>query len=78
MGRLVVFGVLAARGAPDSVETEAKQIREQALIEMRQSLTVMSVVTGMAGAAMRTGVRRGARRGLTAALVDGALRMVRR
>ena len=75
---LVVFGLLAVRGAPDSVEREAKQIREQALIEMRQSLTVMSVAAGVAGAALRTGVRKGARRGLTAALVEGAMGMARR
>ena len=75
---LIVFGIMALRSTPDSIETEAKQIREQAVIEMRQSLTVMSVVGGMAGAAFRTGVRRGARRGMTAALVDGAIRLIRR
>ena len=75
---MIVFGMMALKSTSDPVEAEAHQIRQQALIEMRQSLTVMSMVASVAGTAVRTGMRRGARRGLTSALVDGALRLVRR
>ena len=75
---MIVFGVLALRNSPDSVEAEAKQIRQQAIIEMRQSLTIMNMVASATGVALRTGARRGVRQGLTSALVDGAIRLVRR
>ncbi len=75
---MAVFGVMAMRSAPDPIEAEAKQIREQALIEMRQSITVMSMAASVAGVALRTGARQGVRRGLTNAVFDGAMRLVRR
>ena len=74
----IIFGVLALRDSPDPVEAEAKQIRQQAVIELRQSLTVMNMVAGVTGVALRTGARRGVRQGLTSALVNGAIRLVRR
>lgn len=46
---VVVFGVLALRNAPSTVETKAIEIRRQALREMRTTMTVM----GMIGPAAR-------------------------
>lgn len=45
-----VLGYLALSNKPDSIEDEAKMIRQQAVVEMRKSLTVMALageVTGM-------------------------------
>ena len=39
-----VFGILAARGAPDAVEQEAKLVRDQAIAEMRESMVVATLV----------------------------------
>lgn len=39
-----VFGILAARGAPDAVEQEAKLVRDQAIAEMRESMAVATLV----------------------------------
>ena len=75
---LGVFGMMALKSTSDPIEAEAYQVRQQALLEMRQSLTVVSMLGSVAGVAVRTGARRGLRRGLTSALVDGALRLVRR
>lgn len=75
---MITSGMMALKSVSDPVEAEAYQIRQQALVEMRQSLTVMSMLGSVAGIAVRTGARRGVRRGLTSALVDGALRLVRR
>lgn len=72
------LGFMAWRNAPDAVELEAKAIREQAVIEMRQSLTVMGVVAGVTGVAVRAGARQGIRAGLTGAITEAVLRMVRR
>jgi hypothetical protein len=74
----LVLGFMAIRNAPDAIELEAKAIREQALIEMRQSLTVMSMAAGVARMAMRTGAREGVRQGLVAAITEAAMRMIRR
>ena len=38
------FGVLAARGGPDAVEQEAKLVRDQAIVEMRESMAVATLV----------------------------------
>jgi hypothetical protein len=73
-----VFGFMASRDVPDAVEAEAKAIREQAVIELKQSLTVMGMVAGVTGMAVRTGAREGVRRGLVSALTDMAMRLVRR
>lgn len=72
------LGFMASRNTPDAIEIEAKAIREQAVIEMRQSLTVMGMVAGVTGVAVRAGARQGIRAGLTGAITEAALRMVRR
>ncbi len=45
-----VLGYMAVSDKPDSIEDEAKTIRQQAIVEMRKSLTAMALageVTGM-------------------------------
>ena len=49
-----ILGYLAISNKPDAVEDEAKTIRQQAIIEMRKSMTVMA----MAGEAASLMVRR--------------------
>ena len=73
-----VCGFLAMRNQPDSVELEAKRIRQQALIEMRQSLTFMSLVAETAGVAMRSTARRGRKRGTATVLAEMASRLIGR
>ena len=73
-----IFGVLAMRNTPDPIEVEAKALRHQALIEMRQSLRFMSLVAQTAGVAMRAGARTGARRGATSAIAEIATRLLGR
>ncbi len=60
---LILFGVdlivaavlayLALSSKPDAVEDEAKMIRQQAIIEMRRSVTTMSLVGEVAGMIVR-------------------------
>ncbi len=75
---MAAFGFLALRSTPDPIEEEARGIRAQALFEMRQSLTVMSMVGSVTGLALRTTARQGVRRGATNALANLATRLVRR
>ncbi len=49
-----VLGYLAIRNKPDAVEDEAKMIRQQAVVELRKSMTVVA----LAGEAASTMVRR--------------------
>jgi hypothetical protein len=74
----VILGFLAMRNTPDAIELDAKAIREQALLEMKQSLTVMSMAAGVAGIAMRAGAREGMRQGFIAGIIEAAMRMIRR
>ena len=57
-----VLGFMASRNAPATLENEAKQIRQQALIEMRTSMTFMGMMAETMGAVVRSrrlgGVRR--------------------
>ncbi len=73
-----VFGFLAMKDTPDPIELEAKQIRHQALVELKQSLTFMSMVAQTAGMAMRVGATNGARRTTATALAEVASRLIGR
>lgn len=73
-----IFGFLATRNTPDAIELEAKAIRHQALVEMRQSLRFMSLVAEIAGLAIRTGVSNTTRRSRLMVLAEGASRLVGR
>ena len=72
------LGFMAARNTPDAIEAEALGIRQQAVIELKQSLTLMGMIAGVTGLAVRRGAREGLRTGLTAAATNAVLRMVRR
>jgi len=45
-----VLGYLAMSSKPDTIEDEAKMIRQQAVVEMRRSVTAMALVGEVAGA----------------------------
>lgn len=62
----VVFGVLAMRNTPDTIETEARVIRDQSLRGMKESLAVAALIGPVGSIATRMlGRKRGA--GLTLA-----------
>ena len=48
-----IFGYLAMSNTPDPIEVEAKQVRQQAIIEMRKSLTVMAMAAEVSGLVLR-------------------------
>lgn len=48
-----VFVFLALRDTPDGIEEEARQIRQQALVEMRQSLTFPALAASLTGTILR-------------------------
>ena len=48
-----VLGYLAMSNKPDAVEDEAKMIREQAVVEMRRSVTAMALAGEVAGMMIR-------------------------
>ena len=41
---LVIFGLMAANGKPDAIETQAREVRDQALVEMRESMAVAALL----------------------------------
>ena len=54
----ILFGAMAARGAPDTLENEARAIRDQALIEMRESLAVGAILSPVTRLAFRSAGRK--------------------
>lgn len=48
-----VFAYLAMRDTPDPIEEEARLIRQQAMVEMRQSLTVTALAASVTGTFLR-------------------------
>ena len=51
---LIVFGLIAKSGAPDPVEAEAKVIRDEALIGMRQSVAVSALLSPVTRLVLRS------------------------
>ena len=49
-----VFGLLAKGGAPDRIEAEAKVIRDEALVGMRQSIGVATLLSPVTRLILRT------------------------
>jgi hypothetical protein len=49
----VLFGVLAMRDAPDAIETEARQLRDQSLGGMRESLAIATLLGPLGKVAAR-------------------------
>jgi hypothetical protein len=70
-----IFGFMATRNSPDMIELEAKAIRHQALVEMRESLRFMSLVAQTANMAMRAGAANTARRAGPMVLAEVASRL---
>ena len=54
----ILFGLLAIRSAPDAVETEARTIRDQALLEMRESLAIGALLNPVSRIAFRSAGRK--------------------
>ena len=50
----IIFGVLARSGAPDAVEAEAKQVRDQALVGMRDSVAMTAILSPVTRMILRT------------------------
>lgn len=73
-----VLAVFAIRGAPDAVETEAMQIRTQAMAELKRSLTAMGMAAELGGLLFRTAARSGVRRGAATAIAEVASRLLGR
>ena len=48
-----VLGYLAMSNKPDAIEDEAKMIRQQAIVEMRRSVTTMALAGEVAGMMVR-------------------------
>ncbi len=48
-----VLGSMALSNKPDSIEDEAKMIREQAVVEMRRSVSTMALAGEVAGTMLR-------------------------
>ncbi len=70
---LVIFGVIAANGKPDRIETEARDLRDRALVEMRESMAVTALLNPVGRVVLRT-----AGRGALSALTPSFLSRKRR
>ena len=68
----IICGVLAMRNSPDSIEVEAKLLRDQSIMAMKESLKFAALVGPVGAAATRLlGRKRGA--GLTLAALVASL-----
>ena len=54
----ILFIVLAAKGAPDTLEVEARNIRDQALAEMRESVAIAALLSPVTRIAVRSAGRK--------------------
>ena len=82
---LVVAGIMAAlalRSRPGTIEEEAGMVRTQAILELKQSLSVFGLASQVAGLVLRrrarVGARIGARRGAASIAMDLASRFIGR
>ena len=73
-----ILGMLAMRNTPDAVEQEAYQIRAQALIELKRSLTFMGTAAEVAGLVIRGQARTGVRRSVANMAAEMASRLIGR
>ena len=69
---------LAIGGGHDAAEEEARQIKEQAVAELKRSLTLMGIVAQTTGLAFRMRARSGARRGAAGIAAGLASRLIGR
>lgn len=73
-----VLGTMALRSVPDPIEVEARQVRVQAMLELKRSLTVMGMAAEVTGLVFRTGVRTRARRSVATAAAEMVSRLIGR
>ena len=70
---LLIFGMIAAKSTPDRIEKEARDVRDQALLEMRESLAVGALLNPVGRVAVRA-----VGRGAVSALTPGFMQRKRR
>ncbi len=70
---LAIFGVIAVNGKPDRIETQAREVRDLALIEMRESMAVAALLNPVGRVALKA-----AGRGALGALTPSFLSRKRR
>jgi hypothetical protein len=70
---LAIFGSIAASSKPDRIETEAREVRDRALVEMREALAVTALVSPVGRVMVRS-----AGRGLLDAVTPSFMRRRRR
>ena len=78
---VVIAGVLvllAMRNTPGAVEEEARNIRTQAITEVKRSMTVLGMASEMGGAVLRTGARAGLRRKVSDVVLESVSRLIGR
>lgn len=73
-----VLGAMAFSSKPDTVEQEARDVRAQALIELRRSLTTMGMAAEVGGVLLRRRARSGVRRGIAAGAAELVSRVIGR
>ena len=74
----ILFVVLALRGAPDLIEIEARQVRDEALAELRETMLVSAVMGPVGRAAFRKAGRKNVGSVILAALTANYMRRKRR
>ena len=74
----VILGALALRGGSDAVEEEAREIKNQAVAELKRSLTLMGIIAQTTGMVFRMRARSGVRRGAAGIAADLASRLIGR
>ena len=73
-----VLALLAMRNTPGAVEEEARNIRTQAIAEVKRSITVLGMASEMGGAVLRTGARAGLRRKVSDVVLESVSRLIGR
>jgi hypothetical protein len=54
---LAIFGVMAASSKPDRIETQAREVRDLALLEMRESMAVSALLNPVGRVALKAAGR---------------------
>jgi hypothetical protein len=70
---LVIFGLIAVNGKPDRIEIQAREVRDLALLEMRESMAVSALLNPVGRVVLKA-----AGRGALGALTPGFLSRKRR
>ena len=73
-----VLGAMALSSKPDAVEQEAREVRAQALIELRRSMTTMALAAEVGGALLRRRARTGVRNGVATGVAHFVSRLIGR